>query len=340
MSLLEKDKRKFSVIIGSKKCGACSGASPSGAARKVKGKRSEFYLKETTKGSKKKLYGPYSSKKKVVQRGGELVKNLLREQICEDILAILTKCNKPHELTKTQREYNEKFKVLENSYKKLAISHRTNKCITLINIIGTRNSFWFRSDTCSLVHCLCLNMEEQMLREFAFFNDHMGLILQYVLDKINYYEKHWIKFIEFIRNTVNIIEFEIRKREERSNAKLAEIQKELEQELEQEENARFAQLRSEIEKAKKYHAAEAGPAEEEPNSNNEKINALIKTMSEQPNSLQNNPLLGITHRGRRNFIPIQPTRNLAAELEALLQNNNNQRHHNELVRRLAALRND
>ena len=347
MSLLEKDKRKFSVIIGSKKCGACSGASPSGAARKVKGKRSEFYLKETTKGSKKKLYGPYSSKKKVVQRGGELVKNLLREQICEDILAILTKCNKPNELTKTQREYNEKFKVLETSYKKLDISHRTNKCITLINIIGIRNSFWFRSDTCSLVHCLCLNMEEQMLRELAFFNDRMDLILQYILDKTKYYEKHWIKFIEFIRNTVNIIEFEIRKREERSNAKLAEIQKE----LGQKENAYFAQLRSEIEKAKKYHAAEAGPAEEEPNSNNEKINALIKTMREQPNYLQNNPLLGITHRGRRNVKPNQPphnsqkplTRNLQAELAALLQNNNSQKPQqpmSNLEARLAALRND
>jgi hypothetical protein len=69
MSLLEKDKRKFSVIIGSKKCGVCSGASPYGAAKKVKGKSGAFYLKETTKDSKKKLYGPYLSKKKVVQRG-------------------------------------------------------------------------------------------------------------------------------------------------------------------------------------------------------------------------------------------------------------------------------
>jgi len=333
MSLLEKDKRKFSVIIGSKKCGACSGASPSGAARKVKGKRSEFYLKETTKGSKKKLYGPYSSKKKVVQRGGEL-KNLLREQICKDILAILTKCNKPDELTGKQQEYNEKFKVLETSYKKLAISHRTNKCITLINIIGTRNSFWFRSDTCSLVHCLCLNMEEQMLREFAFFNDRKDLILQYVLDKINYYENHWIKFIEFIRNTVNIIEFEIREREKRSNAKLAKIQKG----LEQEENAR-------------YHAAQAGPAEEELNFNNSSIrnpkppsyfltNNKLRKLDINPNgssvaNLRTNPSQ-IPQRmlqpvGRRNIKPTQPphnsqkplTRNLQAELAALLQNNNN-----------------
>ena len=80
MSLLEKDKRKFSVIIGSKKCGVCSGASPSGAAKKVKGKSGSFYLKETTKGSKRKLYGPYSSKKKIVQRGG------LRFELCQNLI--------------------------------------------------------------------------------------------------------------------------------------------------------------------------------------------------------------------------------------------------------------
>ena len=94
MSLLEKDKRKFSVIIGSKKCGACSGASPSGAAKKVKGKSEAFYLKEMTKGSKKKLYGPYSSKKKVVQRGGELKENKIRQEICNDILEILRNCDR------------------------------------------------------------------------------------------------------------------------------------------------------------------------------------------------------------------------------------------------------
>lgn len=63
MALLEKDKRKFRVIIGSKKCGMCYGTSPSLAAKKVKEKSGAFYLKEITKDSKKKLYGPYSSKK-------------------------------------------------------------------------------------------------------------------------------------------------------------------------------------------------------------------------------------------------------------------------------------
>jgi hypothetical protein len=93
MGLLEKDKRKFNVIIGSKKCGACFGTSPSLASKKVNGKSGAFYLKEMTKDSKKKLYGPYSSKKKVIQRGGE--ENNLRDRICENVLQILRSCDKP-----------------------------------------------------------------------------------------------------------------------------------------------------------------------------------------------------------------------------------------------------
>lgn len=119
MSLLEKDKRKFSVIIGSKKCGVCSGASPSGAAKKVKGKSVAFYLKEMTKGSKKKLYGPYSSKKKVVQRGGE--ENTLRQQICNTVLEILRNCDR---LRPVDEEMSNKYKILKDAYSHLGINHR------------------------------------------------------------------------------------------------------------------------------------------------------------------------------------------------------------------------
>jgi hypothetical protein len=86
MGLLEKDKRKFTVIIGSKKCGVCCGTGPSLAAKKVNGKSGAFYLKETTKGSKKKLYGPYSSKKRVVQRGG------LRFELCQNLINFFLGC--------------------------------------------------------------------------------------------------------------------------------------------------------------------------------------------------------------------------------------------------------
>lgn len=344
MGLLEKDKRKFRVIIGSKKCGMCYGTSPSLAAKKVKEKSGAFYLKEMTKDSKKKLYGPYSSKKGVVQRGGEF-KNPLRGQICEDILAILKKCHEPDKLTETQRDYNGTFNVLERSYILLGINHRKDKCVCLRNIIGNRDSYRYHSESCSLMVCLCnLTPEEQQLREFAFFNEHSDLILQYInhLNKHNYYESHWTKFINFIRRTINLIEIEIRERDKNSNARLAQLKKEFNKEKEEANNALFNKMRSEI------TAAKAAAEESNSNSNNEAIAALRQTMSEQPNSLQkntgatagpaeanpsrnnesksllNNPLLGIKHLGQRNVKRNnqQPasTNNLKARLAALLNN--------------------
>ena len=80
------EKRSFTVVINSKKYESYSASSPSLAAKKVKNKNGEFYLKETTKGSKKKVYGPYSSKKKIIQKGGDFN---ARKKICVDILTRL-----------------------------------------------------------------------------------------------------------------------------------------------------------------------------------------------------------------------------------------------------------
>ena len=77
------EKRNFTVIINLKKYGSYSASSPSLAAKKVKNKNGEFYLKETTKGSKKKVYGPYLSKKKIVQKGGDP-----RKEICKRVLIL------------------------------------------------------------------------------------------------------------------------------------------------------------------------------------------------------------------------------------------------------------
>ena len=126
MSLLEKDKRKFSVIICSKKCGACSGASPSGAARKVKGKSGAFYLKETTKGSKKKLYGPYSSKKRVVQRGGTFED---RKDICKKVLERFLEYHK-NDIDDNMHSVKKAFEVfgIHGYYKKNDLLYKLIEC--------------------------------------------------------------------------------------------------------------------------------------------------------------------------------------------------------------------
>jgi hypothetical protein len=174
MSLLEKDKRKFSVIIGSKKCGACSGASPSGAARKVKGKSGAFYLKETTKGSKKKLYGPYSSKKRVVQRGGN-------KKICEYVLNILKMCNSIDTFDTEMSRINTRYRILELTYKHLGITDRTDKCDVLKDIIEFRDIFSMmkngKLNEFPLCHCLCnLKREDNNLVELWFIYSNFEYI--------------------------------------------------------------------------------------------------------------------------------------------------------------------
>jgi len=131
MGLLEKDKRKFTVIIGSKKCGVCCGAGPSLAAKKVNGKSGAFYLKETTKGSQKKLYGPYSSKKRVVQRGG------LRMELCEILINFFLRCP-----VYIDKRLDDSYKSIENAFKLLGISiFDPQRYIKLKYLIFLRNGY-------------------------------------------------------------------------------------------------------------------------------------------------------------------------------------------------------
>jgi hypothetical protein len=61
-------KRHFAVIMGGKEHGRYVSSTPSSAAKKAvtklcasnKSKKVEFHIRETTQGSKKKTYGPYS----------------------------------------------------------------------------------------------------------------------------------------------------------------------------------------------------------------------------------------------------------------------------------------
>ena len=146
MGLLKKDKRKFTVIIGSKKCGVCCGAGPSLAAKKVKGKSGEFYLKETTKGSKKKLYGPYSSKKKVIQKGG------LRMELCEILINIFLRCPAYKE-----KKLDDSYKSIETAFRLLGIIFDSQRYIKFKNLIFLRNNYDIGISFCEL---LCSESQE------------------------------------------------------------------------------------------------------------------------------------------------------------------------------------
>ena len=307
MSLLEKDKRKFSVIIGSKKCGACSGASPSGAARKVKGKNGAFYLKETTKGSKKKLYGPYSSKKKVVQRGGKG-----NEEICKNVLKILKGCDNIHNIHKFDAEMyriNTQYSILEQAYLLLGIKDRMDKCNVLKDIIEVRDKYFILNKKNAeqkkfpLCHCLCnLEIEDNKLVELGFIHSNFEFITSRIKsltkhNKDNFYEKNWLIFIQFLRNIILQIEVD----------KLEKNNKEL------------SNLNAEVKKAKANFQARmresnlGGPA-----------------AAEKYDSFNGKPL-------PNNLLDIN---NTFAEAGPAKINKSNQRSHNNLVKQLAALKND
>lgn len=79
-------KRKFTCVIGKKENGIYTGSSPSSAARKATSKlcsenkklKVNFCLRETTQGSKKKVYGPYEGKIEKLKEPIELKGRIVR----------------------------------------------------------------------------------------------------------------------------------------------------------------------------------------------------------------------------------------------------------------------
>lgn len=293
MSLLEKDKRKFNIIIGSKKCGACFGTSPSLAAKKVKGKSVAFYLKETTKDSKKKLYGPYSSKKRIVQRGGE--ENNLRDRICENVLKILRSCDKPDVFDSEMNRINKNYKILEKTYLFLGINHREDKCKTLKEIITQRDIYTIPTGTeVSLEYCLCsLNEEKHSFVEIPFCHIHKLLINKRLNRTTDFYISNWSKLINFLRITIRLIEIEIREQRRKNNVRLEQFKEELNKISQNQLN----KMKREIKEANAFHAAqEAGPAEEPNSSSNHLVAKLQKLLNnnrplQQPNKPSTNNLI-------------------------------------------------
>lgn len=64
---MSSSKRNFTAVIGKKEQGIYVSSIPSSAARKAvsklcadnKNRKVEFYMRETTQSSEKKIYGPY-----------------------------------------------------------------------------------------------------------------------------------------------------------------------------------------------------------------------------------------------------------------------------------------
>ena len=179
------EKRNFTVIINSKKYGSYSASSPSLAAKKVKNKNGEFYLKETTKGSKKKVYGPYLSKKKIVQKGGDP-----RKEICESILLVfLNSTELPH--------LDDDKNSLDNALKIFGISVHKNRYLILRKIIVRRMSIDKKPNLCEL---LCSESDEEIESETDFYRDetYKKDIPPGILTK-----EKWISFINYFRKQIN-----------------------------------------------------------------------------------------------------------------------------------------
>ena len=79
-------KRHFKVIIRNKEHGLYISSTPSSAARKAvsklcadnKNKKVKFYMRETTQGSNKKVYGPYLGEMKKLDKPVELEGRIIR----------------------------------------------------------------------------------------------------------------------------------------------------------------------------------------------------------------------------------------------------------------------
>ncbi len=96
---MTSSRRHFTVIVDSKEHGLYVSSTPSSAARKAvsklcannKNKKVEFYMRETTQVSNKKVYGPYLGEMKKLDKPVELEGRIIRYK---PIVKLLKKINK------------------------------------------------------------------------------------------------------------------------------------------------------------------------------------------------------------------------------------------------------
>lgn len=83
---MSSSKRHFTAVIGKKEQGSYASSSPSSAARKAvsklcaddKNRKEEFYMRETTQASIKKVYGPYIGYMEKLKKPIELKGRVIR----------------------------------------------------------------------------------------------------------------------------------------------------------------------------------------------------------------------------------------------------------------------
>ena len=83
---MSSSKRHFTAVIGKKEQGSYASSSPSSAARKAvsklcadnKNRKVEFYMRETTQSSEKKVYGPYTGYIEKLKKPIELKGRVIR----------------------------------------------------------------------------------------------------------------------------------------------------------------------------------------------------------------------------------------------------------------------
>jgi hypothetical protein len=83
---MSTSKRHFTAVIGKKEHGLYCSSNPSSAAKKIvsklcasdKKKKVSFFVRETTQGSKKKVYGPYIGEMKKLEKPIELKDRLIK----------------------------------------------------------------------------------------------------------------------------------------------------------------------------------------------------------------------------------------------------------------------
>ena len=235
-----------------------------------------------------------------------------------------------------------KYNILGNAYLFLGINHRTDKCNVLKDIIQMRGLYSTKlGQEFSLCHCLCSPPHIQNPIEIGFCIEHGSYCKNKTKTDKDFYTNNWSKLIRFLRRIIRQIELDTRLNVKKTDQELRGIRNQ----LNKEENEYFANLGREIKESRAFHAASAGPAQEEPNSNNERIEQLRQMMINQKKSaLATNisqipqSMLQPVGRGRRkNFTPNQKpynTQNPQPQAQQQPQQISN------LSAKLAALRND
>lgn len=142
---MSSSKRHFTAVIGKKEQGSYASSSPSSAARKAvsklcaddKNRKVEFYMRETTQSSEKKVYGPYMGYIEKLKKPIELKGRVIRYKPVAKLLK--NKKMKGGNFKEYDYWYHNKYTPEEKSNFKLKLRERFKGRFTPDNL--PNNSF-------------------------------------------------------------------------------------------------------------------------------------------------------------------------------------------------------